>query len=102
MLATGGIDPDALLKQVIGSYTESYQYHERFYRKVRDWYNLYRCIYTGEKMPFKNVVLLPTLFSACWSNVANIAAISLSNQQIIEMDAIDPDAGPSAKRVESL
>jgi hypothetical protein len=101
-LATGGLSDESLVHLVMGSYDESYQDHERFFRKVRDWYNLYRCVYTGERPPFKNVVMLPLLFSACWSDVANKAAISLSGQQIIEMDPIDPEAGPSAKRAEAL
>jgi len=101
-LATGGLTNEMIVNQVIGSYIESYQYHERFLRKVREWYNLYRCIYTGDKPPFKNVVMLPLLFSACWSDVANKAAISLSGPQIIELDPVDPDAGPSAKRAEAL
>lgn len=101
-LATGGLSNEAIINLVIGSFHESHQYHERYMRKVRDWYNLYRCIYAGDKPPFKNVVMLPLLFSACWSDVANKAAISLSGPQIIEMDPVDPDAGPSAKRAESL
>jgi len=101
-LATAGLSNETVVNAVIGSYIESYQYHERFFRKVREWYNLYRCVYTGNKPPFKNVVMLPLLFSACWSDVANKAAIALSGPQVIEMDPIDPDAGPSAKRTESL
>lgn len=101
-LATGGLSNDVLVNHVIGSYLESHSYHDRFFRKVRDWYNLYRCIYNGDKPPFKNVVMLPLLFSACWSDVANKIAISLNGPQVIEMDPVDPDAGPSAKRTESL
>jgi hypothetical protein len=100
--ATGGVDRDALLAYALGAYKEDYDYYERFYRKVRDWYNLYRCIYTGKTPPFKNVVMLPLLFSACWSDVANKAAISLSGQQLVEMEPEDPDAGAAAKRVEAL
>lgn len=100
--ATGGVSNEQIVNLVMGRWDESFNYHRRFLSKVRNWYNLYRCIYTGERLPFKNIVMLPLLFSACWSDIANKAAISLSDQQIIEMDPVDPDSGPSAKRVEAL
>ncbi len=101
-LATGGLPNDQVVDLVMGRYQESYEDYRKYFSKVKEWYNLYRCVYTGERLPFKNVVMLPMLFSACWSDVANKAAISLSNSQIVEVDPIDPDAGPNAKRLEAL
>ncbi len=98
----GGLTNDQIVSLTMGRYDRSYDYYRKYFSKVRDWYNLYRCIYTGDRLPFKNIVMLPLLFSACWSDVANKAAISLSGQQIIEMDAIHPDEGPNAKRVEAM
>jgi hypothetical protein len=98
----GGLTPEMILNLVLGRFDQSLNHHRRFFRKTRDFYNLYRCVYTGERPPFKNVVMLPLLLSACWSDVANKAAISLGGQRIIEMDAVSGDEVLSAKRAEAL
>lgn len=98
----GGLTPQMVLNLVLGRFDEGVQYYQRFFRKTRDFYNLFRCIYTGEKPPFKNVVMLPLFLSACYSDVANKAAISLSGSRIIEMDANNDDDQLSAKRAEAL
>lgn len=101
-LATGGLTEQMIVNLVNGRFEDNYQDCTRQFKKFREWYNLYRCIYTGERPPFKNVVMLPLLFSACWSDIANKAAISLADKHIVEMSTIDPDSGPSAKRAEAL
>lgn len=98
----GGLTREMILSLVLGRYDQSMEYHAKFFRKTRDWYNLFRCIYTGEKPPFKNVVMLPLLMSACWSDAANKVAISLSGNRIVQMDAQDDQSGPSARRAEAL
>lgn len=101
-LRLGGLTPEMVTNLVMDGFRRSAEYHRRFHEKTRDWYNLYRCIYTGARPPFKNVVMLPMLMAACWSDVANKIAITLSGSRIIEMDAIAPEDGPSAKRAEAL
>lgn len=98
----GGLTREMILNIVLSRYDNSLEQHRRFFNKTRDFYNLWRCIYTGQKPPFKNVVMLPLLFSACWSDVANKAAISLSGSRIIEMDPEDDQSGGSARRAEAL
>lgn len=101
-LATGGLTEQMVANLVTSRWDQSEEYNQKFKQKVREWYNLYRCIYTGGRPPFKNVVMLPLLFAACWSDVANKCAISLSSSRIIEMDSMDPDWTASAKRAEAL
>lgn len=98
----GGLSNEIICNIVNSRWDQASENTRRFDAKVRDWYNLYRCIYTGDPLPFKNVVMLPLLFSACWSDVANKAAISLSGSRIVEMDSMTPEDGPSAKRAEAL
>lgn len=98
----GGLSNEAIVNIVMAAFNESADFHRKYHSKTKDWYNLYRCIFTGERPPFKNVVMLPMLMAACWSDVANKIAISLSGSRIIEFDAIAPELGPSAKRAEAL
>jgi hypothetical protein len=98
----GGVTNEMVVNLVRSRFEDSADFHAKLFSKVKQWYNLYRCIYTGERPQFKNVVMLPLLLSACWSDVANKVAISLSNQRIIECGPVHPDAGPSAKRAEAL
>jgi hypothetical protein len=98
----GGLTNEMIVNIVMARFRESAEFHRRFMEKTRQWYNLYRCIFTGERPPFKNVVMLPMLMAACWSDVANKIAITLSGSRIIEMDAIAPEMGQSAKRAEAL
>ena len=98
----GGVTREMILNLVLGRFDQSADEHQKFYRKTREWYNLFRCIYTGEKPPFKNVVMLPLLQAACWSDAANKMAISMSGDRIIEMDAVDDQSGPSARRAETF
>ena len=98
----GGLTNEMVVNLAMERFNESAEFHRKFHEKTKTWYNLYRCIYTGDRPPFKNIVMLPLLMAACWSDVANKAAISFSSNRIIEMDAIDPDASPSAKRAEAL
>jgi len=98
----GGLTNEMVTNLVMARFNESAEYHRKFHEKTRQWYNLYRCIYTGERPPFKNVVMLPLLMAACWADVANKIAISLSGSRIIEMDAIAPEMAQSAKRAEAL
>lgn len=101
-LALGGLTNEMIVNMVNDRFMRSLEYHSKHLKRTREFYNLFRCIYTGEKPPFKNVVMLPLLSSACWSDIANKVAISLSSSRIIEMDPVFPEAGPSAKRVEAL
>ena len=98
----GGLTNEMITNLVMAAFNESAEYHRKFHEKTKGWYNLSRCIFTGERPPFKNVVMLPLLMAACWSDVANKIAISLSGSRIIEMDAIAPEMGQSAKRAEAL
>src|SRR2546422_3506424 len=90
-LRYGGLTPEMIVNIVMQRFRKSAGDLHRFHNKTRDWYNLYRCIYTGDRPPFKNVVMLPLLMAACWSDVANKIAISLSGSRIVEMDAIAPE-----------
>ena len=98
----GGLSNEMIVNIVDDRFRKSAEHHQKFFTKVRSWYNLYRGIYTGERPPYKNVVMLPLLFSACWSDVANKVAISLGSDRIIEMVGETPESGPSAKRAESI
>jgi hypothetical protein len=98
----GGVTREMILALVLGRYDESAEYHAKFFRKTRDWYNLFRCIYTGEKPPFKNVVMLPLLQAACFSDAANKMAISFGSNRIIEMDPQDDQSSASARRAEAV
>lgn len=98
----GGITKEMMLSLVLGRFDQSATAHRKFMRKTEGWYNLFRCNYTGEKPPFKNVVMLPLLQSACWSDAANKMAISMGSRQIIDMEPVDDASGPSAKAVAAL
>jgi hypothetical protein len=98
----GGITREMFINLVMGRFNESIDDLQKYFRKLREYYNLFRCIYTGAKPPFKNVVMLPLLQSACWSDAANKMAILMGENRVIEMDPEDDESGPSARRAEAL
>jgi hypothetical protein len=98
----GGLTREMIINLVIGRWDESDKSLVGFDKKLKDFYNLFRCIYTGSKPPWKNVVMLPLLQSAIWSDAANKLAILMSEYRIIEMSANQDGAVASAKRAESM
>ena len=98
----GGLTREMILNLVMGRFNESAEDLQKYFRKTREYYNLFRCIYTGGKPPFKNVVMLPLLQSACFSDAANKMAISFGSQRIIEMHPVDDKSVASARRAETL
>lgn len=99
---TPGVPDERLVDLVLSRFEHSAQYFQKSNSKVREQYDLARCIYTGKRLPFKNVVMLPLVHGACRSDVAFKAQTIFGAWPWIEFESDAPEDAPRMKRLDAL
>ncbi len=95
-------NPGKLLDYCMAKFNHSADNVRDYQNNTLEIYNLNRCIYTGGKLPYKNKVMLPLLYSAYWSAVADKIQTSLGEYPYVECEANAPEERASARRITAL